>query len=111
MVLRADLLDLVRRMRDARVGPFDGRRWGTGLGRLPLSEIADVRVLGQQERQDRRAGARQAEADQGRHDGDVLGLGMPSVPLLDLQPIDEMFDESRVDERLADGVQARLLVQ
>jgi hypothetical protein len=110
VLLRADVLAVARRVRDARVRPLDGRGGGTGLGRLPPAEIADLRVPGQQERQDRRARARQAEADQWRHDGDVLGVGMPPVPVLDLKPIDEMFDESGVDDRLPGGVQARLLV-
>ena len=92
-------------------GPSTVEGGGQGWDDSHAAEIADLRVPGQQERQDRRAGARQAEADQWRHDRDVVGVGMPPVPVLDLKPVDEMFDESGVDDRLAGGVQARLVVQ
>ena len=47
----------------------------------------------------------------GGFEGDVVDLGVPPVPILDLQPLREVKPDAVVDESFAAGVQSRLLAQ
>ena len=81
------------------------------MGRLPPPQIAGSGVLGQQERQRRRACSGEAEPDQWPFDGNVIDLGIAAVPILDLEALREVAGDPLVQERLAGGVQSGLVAQ
>jgi hypothetical protein len=95
-------LDLARW--DARVVAAHGGRRRARLGGLPNAQIPDVRILGEQERQSGGSGAGQANSEQRRADGFLVDLGVPAVPILDLQPLREVQPDAAVDEFFTAGV-------
>ena len=68
-------------------------------------------ILREQERQRGGTGAGQAQPDERRHDGHVVDLRVTPVPVLDLQALREVTHDPRVQVRLADRVEARLVAQ
>ena len=84
---------------------------GHGVGRLPHAQRPAGRVLGQQEAQRGGPGAGKAEPEQRGHDLLVVDLGVPGVPLLDLEPVDQVADDLVGHGADAHLVERRLGVQ
>ena len=93
--------DLLFARRNSRIVAVHGRRRRAGLGRFPAAQVADVRVLCEQERQCRGSCARQAHSEQRRLEGHVVDLGVAAIPVLDLQPLREVKRDALVDESVA----------
>ena len=54
---------------------------------------------------------RQADPEERIDDGHVVDLRVPAIPVLDLQPLREVTDDPRVEERLTGGIEAGFVVE
>src|SRR5678815_4177624 len=78
----------------ARVGVLGrGLRWWARLDRFPVAQGPPGRVLREQEAQGGGARARKAEPDEGGDDLLFVDLGVKGVPLLDVEPVDQVADD------------------